>query len=73
MDAGGTTTTILNAANERTVAAFLEEKIPFTAIPEMIESTLENVSGKPADSLDIVLAADAEAREHVDYLVNKGA
>ena len=73
MDAGGTTTAILNAANEQAVAAFLEEKIPFTAIPEMIESTLENVSGKPADSLDIVLAADAEAREHVDHLVNKGA
>jgi 1-deoxy-D-xylulose-5-phosphate reductoisomerase len=69
MSAGGTTTAILNAANEQAVEAFLHEKVQFTAIPELIESTLENVSGRPADNLEIVLSADAEARAYVDRLV----
>lgn len=61
--AGGTSTAILNAANEVAVEAFLAEKIGFTRIPELIESTLERVSAVPADSLQAVREADAMARE----------
>ncbi|MDA0822219.1 MAG: 1-deoxy-D-xylulose-5-phosphate reductoisomerase [Proteobacteria bacterium] len=72
MTAGGTATAILNAANEQAVAAFLEEKVPFTMIPELIEKTLENVSGRPADTLDIVLEDDRKARAFVQQALRDG-
>lgn len=60
---GGTATTILNAANEVAVQAFLEEKIRFTSIFEVVEKSLENISIQKADSLEIILAADKATRE----------
>jgi 1-deoxy-D-xylulose-5-phosphate reductoisomerase len=62
MTAGGTSTAILNAANEIAVEAFLNKQISFTGIPELVEATLDNIPGVEADSIDTVLAADAEAR-----------
>lgn len=59
---GGTAATILNAANEVAVASFLDEKIRFTQIPEMIESVLTTSAIKPVLDLDTVLAADQAAR-----------
>lgn len=66
MDTGGTATAILNAANEAAVAAFLEERIPFTMIPKLIEQALENVANRPARTLAIVLEDDAAARRYID-------
>jgi 1-deoxy-D-xylulose-5-phosphate reductoisomerase len=63
MTAGGTSTAILNAANEIAVEAFLNRQIRFTGIPELVEATLENISRVEADSIETVLAADAGARE----------
>jgi 1-deoxy-D-xylulose-5-phosphate reductoisomerase len=60
--AGGGAGTVLNAANEVAVEAFLKERIRFTDIPRIIERTLERVSHGAADSLESVLALDAEAR-----------
>jgi len=60
--AGGTTPAILNAANEIAVAAFLDGRLRFTAIPAVIEKTLEQVPACNADSLDVVLDADHQAR-----------
>lgn len=62
MSAGGTATAILNAANEVAVEAFLNNQIRFTEIPQLVEATLENISGVAADSINTVLLADAEAR-----------
>jgi 1-deoxy-D-xylulose-5-phosphate reductoisomerase len=63
--AGGLAPTILNAANEVAVGAFLGRKIGFLDIPRVVEETLA-AEGKdnavPAD-LDSVLEADARARE----------
>ena len=59
---GGTTTAVLNAANEIAVEAFLREQIRFTDIHRVIEWTLEEQSVREADSLDTVLDADASAR-----------
>lgn len=67
---GGTATTILNAANEEAVAAFLEERIPFTMIPEIIEKALENVTTRPANSIDVVLEDDANSRAYVGRLLS---
>ncbi len=63
MSAGGTTSAILNAANEVAVQAFLQERLPFTAIPKVIETTLSQLTGRTANSLEIILEDDAHARE----------
>jgi 1-deoxy-D-xylulose-5-phosphate reductoisomerase len=60
--AGGTAPAVLNAANEVAVEAFLDGRLPFTAIPRVIEETLNNVRTAPAGELGAVLEADAEAR-----------
>jgi len=62
MSAGGTSTAILNAANEVAVEAFLNNQIRFTEIPKLVEAAMENISRVEADSIDTVLSADAEAR-----------
>jgi 1-deoxy-D-xylulose-5-phosphate reductoisomerase len=63
--AGGTMPAVLNAANEQAVALFLEEAIPFLAIPELIERVCDrhraDHHGTP--SLDDVLAVDGWARQ----------
>jgi len=61
--AGGTAPCVLNAADEIAVAAFLEERIPFTAIPAVIERVMEAMSAQPVSHFDDLFAADAEARE----------
>jgi 1-deoxy-D-xylulose-5-phosphate reductoisomerase len=56
---------VLNAANEVAVAAFLEGKLAFTAIPEVIAAAMDRYDvGEPGDvrSLDDVRAIDDEAR-----------
>ncbi len=63
MQAGGTATAILNAANEIAVQAFLEKRLQFTAIPEVIEKTLSAVTGRHASHLGMILEDDAHARE----------
>jgi len=62
MTAGGTATAILNAANEVAVDMFLNKQIKYTGIPQLVEATLENIPAVSADSIETVLAADAEAR-----------
>ena len=61
--AGGTLPSVLNAANEEAVAAFLDGRIPFTAIPESILAVMEAHQTRPVRELRDVLAADAWARE----------
>jgi 1-deoxy-D-xylulose-5-phosphate reductoisomerase len=62
MSAGGTTTTILNAANEIAVEAFLNQQLDFLGIPDIVERTLANVSSNIANSLETILADDQQAR-----------
>ncbi len=61
--AGGSTPAILNAANEVAVESFLKRRMPFTAIPVMIEQVMQTVSRKDVTTLEDVLAADCMARE----------
>jgi 1-deoxy-D-xylulose-5-phosphate reductoisomerase len=61
--AGGTAPCVLNAADEVAVAAFLEERIPFMAIPAVIERVLEEMPAHGVTHFDDLFAADAEARE----------
>ena len=62
MNAGGTATAILNAANEIAVDAFLREVLPFRAIPAVIEFVLKEIPAIPVRALDDVLRADDQAR-----------
>ena len=66
---GGTSTAILNGANEVAVELFLEEKISFLDIARRVEGALERVASKPADTLEDVLEADREARQAVRDLL----
>jgi 1-deoxy-D-xylulose-5-phosphate reductoisomerase len=60
--AGGTAPAVFNAANEVAVAAFLEGRLPFPAITDVIEAALERLAAAPVTSLDDVLDADGSAR-----------
>ena len=59
---GGTAPCAYNAANEVAVAAFLEGRIPFLAIAELVERALDRADGAPARDLDDLVRADADAR-----------
>jgi 1-deoxy-D-xylulose-5-phosphate reductoisomerase len=62
LEAGGTAPTILNAANEVAVESFLNRRIGFLAIADVVAATLDAVEAGPAATLEAVLAADREAR-----------
>jgi 1-deoxy-D-xylulose-5-phosphate reductoisomerase len=59
---GGGTPTILNAANEIAVEAFLQRRIGFLDISRTVERVLEKLGTPKADTLDDVIALDATAR-----------
>ena len=67
--AGGTLPTVLNAANEVVVAAFLDRRAKFSAIPRVVEETLSRSVQREADDLDTILDEDAAAREIATALV----
>ena len=60
--AGGTAPTVLNAANEIAVAAFLDEGLPYLQIPVVVEKVLNTISSVNADSLELILDVDMRAR-----------
>jgi 1-deoxy-D-xylulose-5-phosphate reductoisomerase len=62
MKKGGAFPCALNAADEIAVAAFLERKLPFLGIPEVIERVLARTPRVRFETMDDVLTADAEAR-----------
>jgi 1-deoxy-D-xylulose-5-phosphate reductoisomerase len=67
--AGGTAPAILNAANEVAVAAFLEQRLPYLQIASVVRETLSAIQSVSASSIDIVLGADAQARQVAAQLV----
>jgi 1-deoxy-D-xylulose-5-phosphate reductoisomerase len=69
VSAGGSAPTVLNAANEIAVHAFLAEKIGFLDIAEIVERTLAAIPVGPIDTLDDVHNFDKQARETAARLV----
>jgi 1-deoxy-D-xylulose-5-phosphate reductoisomerase len=59
---GGIIPTVLNAANEIAVDAFLKEQVRFTDIPLIIERCMDQFEVKPADTLAVILESDKQAR-----------
>ncbi|MCI8808042.1 MAG: 1-deoxy-D-xylulose-5-phosphate reductoisomerase [Oscillospiraceae bacterium] len=64
-DRGGTSTAILNGANEAAVGLFLEDKIGFLDIARLVERALDRVPVQDGPSLDDIFEADHAAREAV--------
>jgi 1-deoxy-D-xylulose-5-phosphate reductoisomerase len=65
IEAGGTAGAVFNAANEAAVAAFLDRRVPFGRIVELVTAALSAIDPRPADNLETILEADAQAREFV--------
>jgi 1-deoxy-D-xylulose-5-phosphate reductoisomerase len=69
--AAGTAPTVLNAANEIAVEAFLNKQIRFTDIPLVIERCMDRIAVSQADSLKIILEKDHDARHMAQGLVSE--
>jgi 1-deoxy-D-xylulose-5-phosphate reductoisomerase len=67
--AGGTAPTVLNAANEVAVKAFLERRLNFTSIAAVIDKVLQRLDSSPVKALGDVLDADAAARRLASALI----
>ena len=65
MKSGGSMPTIYNAANEAAVALFLEEKISYLQITEIIEACMKSCTWIPVPKLTEILSTEAEVREWV--------
>jgi 1-deoxy-D-xylulose-5-phosphate reductoisomerase len=70
-EAGGSATCTLNAADEIAVEAFLEGRISFPAITEVVEETLCRMPARDASAMDEVLEIDEQSRELARQIVNR--
>jgi 1-deoxy-D-xylulose-5-phosphate reductoisomerase len=68
MEAGGNLPCILNAANEVVVQAFLEEKIPFLKMSEIIEKTMEKMPFIEKPEINDLIETNAETRSMAQLL-----
>jgi len=71
LDKGGNMPCVLNASNEVAVKAFLDQKIGFTQMPDVVEHTLEHCEFSAAPDLDFLEATDISAREMAMSFINK--
>lgn len=63
---GGSMPTILNAANEKAVALFLQEKISFLAITEIIEDCMDTIPVVEAPSVEEILATQKKTEDYIE-------
>jgi 1-deoxy-D-xylulose-5-phosphate reductoisomerase len=73
LEQGGTAPAALNAANEEAVAAFLDGRAPFPAIPESIQEVLDTEPKTAVSALEDVLEADRRARERARQALPRNA
>jgi 1-deoxy-D-xylulose-5-phosphate reductoisomerase len=71
--AGGTAPTVLNAANEVAVQAFLDGRLNFVAISTVIDKVLQRLDSSPVKALSDVLDADAASRRLAASLIEPGS
>ena len=69
--AGETAPAWLNAANEVAVAAFLDGAIPWLAIADVLDETLQRHDGTKAESVDVVIDVDRRAREEARRVIER--
>ena len=68
-ETGGTLPAVMNAANEITVAAFLDRQVRFPQIWQIVESVMERHRSVAHPDLDAILAADQWAREQARAVI----
>ncbi len=74
LDEGGTMLAVLNAANEAGVEAFLQRRIDFNSIPDIIKKVMHSHETTKAVGLDDIIEADRWARERAEnYIKRRGA
>ena len=66
MTGGGNLPTAYNAANEKAVSLFLDRKISFPEIPEIIQGSMENCSFKKNPDLDEILETEQEVYQWIE-------
>ncbi|HKO87386.1 MAG TPA: 1-deoxy-D-xylulose-5-phosphate reductoisomerase [Burkholderiales bacterium] len=71
--AGGSASTVFNAANEVAVDAFLSRRLPFTQITTVIEDTLQALPASKLETLDDVVEADGLARRYASGLLTRSS
>jgi 1-deoxy-D-xylulose-5-phosphate reductoisomerase len=59
----GSSPAVLNAADEVAVAAFLDGRLGFLGITEVVSATLETADWRPLETVEDVIAADRDGRE----------
>jgi 1-deoxy-D-xylulose-5-phosphate reductoisomerase len=64
---------VLNAANELAVAAFLDRRLRFVEIPQLIERALDGLPSGPLASIEQCVAVDVDARRRVSEWVGARA
>ncbi len=69
VSAGGTAPTMLNAANEVAVAAFLDRRLGFLGIAELVETVLQKLAVEPAENLEQLLDVDRHARRTAEHVL----
>lgn len=69
MEKGGNAPCVLNAANEIAVQAFLDERIGFLAMSDLIENCLENISRIPTPSFEEYFETDRETRAYAESIM----
>ncbi|MBQ5662587.1 MAG: 1-deoxy-D-xylulose-5-phosphate reductoisomerase, partial [Clostridia bacterium] len=70
---GGALPAVLNAANEVAVAAFLERKLSFVGIFDLVTQTVERLeAAKNTSDIDDILACDREARAIANEILKQG-
>ncbi len=66
MEKGGNMPTVFNAANEKAVAMFLEEKIPYLAIPEIIEASMETIPFLEDPKVEEILETETAVYQYIE-------
>lgn len=66
MERGGNMPAVFNAANEKAVAMFLAEKIPYLAIPDIIESSMEEISFVADPKIEEVLETETAVYQYIE-------
>ncbi len=63
---GGSAAVVYNAANERAVQGFLEERLPFPGIFDLVARALDAHRSEPVTDLEQILEVDHRTREEID-------
>ncbi len=71
LEAAESATTVLNAANEIAVEAFLNNRIRFTDIPTVIDAALQQIEHEEANDLEVILTKDQQTRVFAKNFIDR--